>query len=48
MVKLNNLEYTPLISVVMSVYNGGKYLAEAIESILRASLKTTKIHHPKC
>ena len=28
------LQGTPLVSVVMTVYNGGKYLAEAIDSIL--------------
>jgi len=39
---LNNMEMiesSPFISVVMSVYNGEKYLAEAIESILNQTYK---------
>jgi glycosyltransferase involved in cell wall biosynthesis len=34
-----NLEYKPNISVVMSVYNGESYLAEAINSILNQTYK---------
>ena len=32
-------ESKPIISVVMAVYNGGKYLSDAIESILNQSFK---------
>ena len=33
-----NIVYAPIVSVVMAVYNGEKYLAEAIESILGQTL----------
>jgi glycosyltransferase involved in cell wall biosynthesis len=39
----NNLKDAPLISVVMSVYNGKKYLAEAIESILNQTYKNFEL-----
>lgn len=39
MVKNKETNNNPLISVVMSVYNGEKYLAEAIESILNQTYK---------
>jgi len=36
---IKNIEIKPLVSVVMSVYNGEKYLKDAIESILNQTYK---------
>lgn len=38
--QLRNEPDTPLVSVVMSVYNGGKFLRPAVESILNQTYKT--------
>lgn len=39
----NNLNKTPMVSVIMPVYNGEKYLSEAIESVLNQTYKNFEL-----
>lgn len=39
----NNSLFDPVVSVIMPVYNGGAYLKESIESILRQSFKNFEL-----